>query len=140
MLCLSVFELCSRWVPMKIYLPLSYQAAMRSILIFRRVTFEDNKSINLICTKSVRFLINSRNLKYPQLFTFLGGDLETKKKFQRQTNQLYLQIPKNRYILTSCSLLTGRKLFSHRICNKTPKIHFTRSPEILSIKRKQSSY
>ena len=65
MLCLSVFELCSRWVPMNIYLPLSYQAAMRSILIFRRVTFEGNKSINLICTKSLRFLINSRNLKHP---------------------------------------------------------------------------
>ena len=65
MLCLSVFELCSRWVPRNIYLPLSYQAAMRSILIFRRVTFEGNKSINLICTKSLRFLINSRNLKYP---------------------------------------------------------------------------
>ena len=65
MLCLSVLELCSRGVPLKINLPLSYQAAMRSILILRRVTFEDNKSINLICTKSVRFLINSRNLKYP---------------------------------------------------------------------------
>ena len=42
---------------------------MRSILIFRRVTFEDNKSRNLICTKSVRLLINSRNLKYIQACT-----------------------------------------------------------------------
>ena len=112
---------------------------MRSILIFRRVTFEDNKIRNLICTKSVRFLIKSRNLKYPYLFTFLGGDFK-KKKFKLQTNQLYLQMPRKRYILTSRSLLVGRKLFSYRICNKTLKIHVTRSPEILPIKRKYSSY
>ena len=49
----------------KIHLPLSYQAAMRSVLISMRVTFEDNRSINLICTRSVCVLINSRNLKYP---------------------------------------------------------------------------
>ena len=49
----------------KIHLPLSYQAAMKSVLISRRVTFEDNRSIYLICTRSVRILINSRNLKYP---------------------------------------------------------------------------
>ena len=49
----------------KINLPLSYQAAMKSVLISRRVTFEDNRSINLICTRSVGVLINSRNLKYP---------------------------------------------------------------------------
>ena len=71
----SVFKLYKNSTPVnrpsysffmnKIHLPLSYQAAMRSVLIFRRVTFEDNRSTNLICTRSVGVLIKSRNLKYP---------------------------------------------------------------------------
>ena len=62
MLCLSVFELCSRWVPMNIYLPLSYQAAMRSILIFRRVTFEGNKSINLISVSYTHLTLPTKRI------------------------------------------------------------------------------
>ena len=72
----SVFKLYKNSTPVnrpsysffvnKIHLPLSYQGhAMRSVLIFRRVTFEDNRSTNSICTRSVGVLIKSRNLKYP---------------------------------------------------------------------------